>query len=275
MSEAELDALAKDIKQKRLRQCVALWSPGKPGDGERMYVLDGINRLDALERNGIKFMTDDGRPDLNGRYFICLYERRIITVRGVCKGDEPDVEPWDYVISVNIQRRHLSAEDKRDLIAKVLKAKPEQSNRQIAQQLKVDHKTVATVRAKGEATGEIPQLEKTTGADGKSRPKKVPETARKATDTTEAKNAHKPRGGIQTKDDTLRWFTTTICELLRKTDKQKPERFTATIVGADDLTKLGAFLNDIAELKATRVGSVEISTEEMSAKFAALDVAQG
>jgi hypothetical protein len=55
------------------------------------------------------------------------------------------------------------------LIAKVLKAKPEASNRQIAKQVKADDKTVATVRRELEATAEIPQLEKTTGADGKAR----------------------------------------------------------------------------------------------------------
>jgi hypothetical protein len=50
-----------------------------------------------------------------------------------------------------------------------LKATPEKSNRQIAETAKVDHKTVASVRAEKQATGEIPQLTKTTGKDGKQR----------------------------------------------------------------------------------------------------------
>src|SRR5262249_46690283 len=46
----------------------------------------------------------------------------------------------------------------------------------IAKQTKVDHKTVGKTRTRLEATGKIPQLKKTVGADGKSRskPKKTP-----------------------------------------------------------------------------------------------------
>jgi hypothetical protein len=76
----------------------------------------------------------------------------------------------NYVISANIHRRHLTAEQKRELIEKLLKAKPELSNRQIAKQVKDDDKKVARIRTELEATAAIPQLEKTTGADGKARP---------------------------------------------------------------------------------------------------------
>jgi len=72
-------------------------------------------------------------------------------------------------LSANIHRRHLTAEQKRESIAKVLKAQPSKSNRTIAKQAKVDDKTVAVVRGKLEATAEIPQLTKTIGADGKTR----------------------------------------------------------------------------------------------------------
>ena len=79
-------------------------------------------------------------------------------------------DAYAYVISANIHRRHLTAEDKRKLIADVLKAKPELSDRQIAEQVKDDHKKVGRVRKKMEATGSLPQLEKTRGKDGKERP---------------------------------------------------------------------------------------------------------
>ena len=52
--------------------------------------------------------------------------------------------PYAYVTSANIHRRHLTAEQKRELIAKLIEADPTKSNRQIAKTVKVDHKTVAS-----------------------------------------------------------------------------------------------------------------------------------
>ncbi|MDP2618588.1 MAG: ParB N-terminal domain-containing protein [Hyphomicrobiales bacterium] len=72
---------------------------------------------------------------------------------------------------LNLARRHLNQEQRRVLIADDLRERPDRSNRQIAAELGVDDKTVGTVRAGLEATAEIPQLEKTVGADGRSRRK--------------------------------------------------------------------------------------------------------
>ena len=68
------------------------------------------------------------------------------------------IDPYAYVISANVHRRHLTAEQKREIIAAVLKAQPSKSNRTIAKQTKVDHKTVGAVREKLEAGGEIPHV---------------------------------------------------------------------------------------------------------------------
>jgi hypothetical protein len=59
------------------------------------------------------------------------------------------------------------------LITKVLKAKPEKSNRQIATEVKASHVTVGAVRGELESTGQINQLKKTTGKDGKARPARI------------------------------------------------------------------------------------------------------
>jgi hypothetical protein len=74
----------------------------------------------------------------------------------------------------------LTPTQKRNAIGKLLKIYPEKSNRQIASVAKVDDKTVAVVRTELEATAEIPQLEKTKGKDGKSRPAKKKQATGKA-----------------------------------------------------------------------------------------------
>jgi hypothetical protein len=65
-----------------------------------------------------------------------------------------DGDPYAIALSLNVHRRHLNAEDKRKLIADVLKAKPELSDRAIGRLTKADHKTVGDIQSK--ANGEIP-----------------------------------------------------------------------------------------------------------------------
>jgi hypothetical protein len=164
MSEDELRELADDIKKNNgcLREKVSLWDDPDRGT----CLIDGRNRLDALQLLG-----EVEKPD---------------QISGVYEWVSPrNFDPYAYVISKNIQRRHLTPEQRRDLIAKVLKARPEVSNRRIAAELKVDHKKVAAVRRVGEATGEISPVEKTTGKDGRTRP------VRRA-NTKGRKQAHKP-----------------------------------------------------------------------------------
>jgi hypothetical protein len=68
----------------------------------------------------------------------------------------------------------LTREQRRQLIEDQLRETPQQSDRQIAEALGVDNKTVASRRRHLESTEEIPQLEKTEGKDGKSRPARRP-----------------------------------------------------------------------------------------------------
>lgn len=72
-------------------------------------------------------------------------------------------------ISLNIDRRQVTRQQKRDIIAASLKAEPEASNREHARRTGADDKTVQSVRERMESTAEIPQLEKTRGADGRER----------------------------------------------------------------------------------------------------------
>jgi hypothetical protein len=79
-------------------------------------------------------------------------------------------DPVEYITSANIHRRHLMAETKRDLIAKLLKEHPERSDRATAELVKVDNKTVAAVRRHEEDVGRIPHVEKRVDTKGRKQP---------------------------------------------------------------------------------------------------------
>jgi hypothetical protein len=63
----------------------------------------------------------------------------------------------------------LDNEQKRQVIADLLKADPSMSDRHIGKAAAADHKTVAAQRDKMVSTGELPQLKERKGADGKVR----------------------------------------------------------------------------------------------------------
>jgi DNA N-6-adenine-methyltransferase (Dam) len=149
----ELRELGEDIKRNRLQERAKVMR-----QGDNFVLVDGRSRLDAIEVAGLPIQVFVGSL-LNNKFF---------------EEVEGDVDPFDYVVSMNIRRRHLTGEQKRGVIAKLLKAKPERSNRQIGKQVGASHHTVSDVRSDLEATGQIAQLDKTTGADGKSRPAHKP-----------------------------------------------------------------------------------------------------
>jgi hypothetical protein len=137
MEGEDFDALVADIKANGLHEPVVLL------DGK---ILDGRNRYRACGAAGV----------------VC----RVFEHKADC-GHVAD--PVAYVVSRNLHRRHLTAEQKRELIAKVIAMQPEKSDRQIAKQVKADHKTVAKARKEAEATGEASPVEKRVGKDGKAR----------------------------------------------------------------------------------------------------------
>jgi hypothetical protein len=138
MSDADVAALAKDIKEHGQIEPIVLYEG---------MILDGRSRYRACLLAGVS-------PDFDE------YDAW------------SDIDPLAFVVGKNLHRRHLTSEQKREVLAVLLKADPGKSNRQIAKTAQVDHKTVNAVREKLTATGEIPQLSETTGADGKKRPTK-------------------------------------------------------------------------------------------------------
>jgi N6-adenosine-specific RNA methylase IME4 len=68
-------------------------------------------------------------------------------------------------------RRHLSLEQRRELIRQQLQSTPEKSDRQIAKDLNIaDHKAVSRQRKTMESIGALPQCDRTT-SDGRTYPK--------------------------------------------------------------------------------------------------------
>ena len=182
MSEPELRELGEDIKANGLASSIVLHK-GK--------LLDGRNRLDAMELVGIKFgFVHRQEPALRNKLDY-LHFCDSDTIKFV---DHFDGDPHDFVLSANIHRRHLNAEDKRDLIAKVLKAKPEASNAAVAKQVKADDKTVAKVRGELESRSEIPNVNIRTDSKGRKQPAK-----RKRRISKEEKEFHEKREAREAK----------------------------------------------------------------------------
>jgi hypothetical protein len=139
MEGAEFDALVADIKAHGLREHIVLYE-GK--------ILDGRNRYRACLEAGVEPLISNFehmRPAREG------------------------ISPESFAVSQNLHRRHLTAEQKRELIAELIKAQPEKSDREIAKQAKVSHPTVAKARREAEATGKTLPVEKRIGKDGKVR----------------------------------------------------------------------------------------------------------
>jgi ParB-like chromosome segregation protein Spo0J len=137
ISDEDFGKLAADIKLNGLHQPIMRYQ-GK--------ILDGNNRYRACELVKIapKF------ADFNG----------------------DDAAARNYVISANIHRRHLSPDQRREIIATLLKAEPTKSDRTIAGTANVDHKTVGAVREQLEGRGEIPHVETRTDSAGRKQPAK-------------------------------------------------------------------------------------------------------
>ena len=73
-------------------------------------------------------------------------------------------------LSLNLDRRHLTREQKRSIVEQSLRADPHLSNRQHAERTGVSDKTVAPIREELESTAEIPQSDTRVSADGRERP---------------------------------------------------------------------------------------------------------
>jgi hypothetical protein len=170
MEGEEFDELVADIKAHGLREDIVLYQD---------KILDGRNRYRACLAAGV--------------------DPEFVPLKTMIPEIEVDTDiAVAYVISKNIHRRHLTAEQKRDLVAKLIKAAPEKSDRQIAAAAKASPTFVGKVRAAAEAAGEVSSVDTRVDAKGVKQPARKgwsPEQYQKhQAKMEEARARHQARG---------------------------------------------------------------------------------
>jgi hypothetical protein len=171
MSDEELNELGNDIAENNLKNGVVLWTPeqlGKTGrkGPKEVYLLDGRSRLEAIERA----FKDD--PERQAEAIAnALYIDRQPGCATLLYGDD---DPFAYVVSANVRRRHLSAEDKRDLIIALLKANPERSDRSIAKIADSNRTTAGQIRRDLEQKGDVSIIDTRIDSAGRQQPARKP-----------------------------------------------------------------------------------------------------
>src|SRR5262245_42654747 len=152
MEGEQFDSLVEDIRQQGLLHRIILWEDVTEDEATRkQWLLDGRNRLRALIAAGIEPSDEH------------------FNVVGHCESTR---DPYALVLSLNIHRRHLTPEQRQELLIKLIARAPEKSDRQIAKEIGVDHKAIGRARAKGEDVGRVPHVETHTDTKGRKQPAK-------------------------------------------------------------------------------------------------------
>jgi ParB-like chromosome segregation protein Spo0J len=144
--EEEYQGLKEDIAENGVQVPVVRDTEGN--------IIDGYHRVRAYEELLAEGRIDGGYP---------VQERSGLT----------DQEKRDLAWRLNMNRRHLSREQKHEAIDRKLKESPEWADNRIAKLLGVDGKTVRLARVMLEGRKEIPKLKKLVGADGKAYPREL------------------------------------------------------------------------------------------------------
>jgi DNA-binding Lrp family transcriptional regulator len=145
MEGGEFAALVDDVRVYGLIEPITLYEG---------MILDGRNRHRACQEAGV--------------------EPRFREARGLGS----HAEAVAFVISANVHRRHLTVEQRRDLIAKLLRSNPEQSDRQVAKAVRVSPTTVGTLRKRLEEAGDVSSLDTRIDARGRAQPATKPKAVK-------------------------------------------------------------------------------------------------
>ncbi len=153
--DAQIDEMARDIFENSMREPVHIIvnnhaaASGSPGPFPE-ELMDGRCRKEALKRAGYQSPLE---ANTNGvRY------HNAIKWDSKHKRWVPDCDPVKFILSMNIHRRHLTAEQRRALILCLLKADPTASDSALAKVTKASDKTIAAARQAAVQSSEIPNV---------------------------------------------------------------------------------------------------------------------
>jgi ParB-like chromosome segregation protein Spo0J len=135
MTGKEFDELVGDIQRRGLRIPIVT---------HNAMIIDGRNRARACTKAGVEPAYTE------------------------FQGTDEDVPR--FIIRMNIHRRHLKPEERREFLKRLLRLSPRKSDRTIAREAGVDHKTVAAARSEGERRGEIPHVSTRVDSNGRRQP---------------------------------------------------------------------------------------------------------
>ena len=263
MSPDELKALGEDIHKKNgLLMPVTVWKAQKHFPPQ---LLDGRNRLDAMEAFGFTIDAENVGTDSDPAIRLWMEGpededwRAPIEVIEVRR--DHGIDPYVYVIGANIHRRHLTGEQRRELIAKLLKTTPEKSDRQIAETVKASPTTVGSVRAEMEAKGDVSKLDTRRDSKGRRQPSSKPSKAGKKSDHRVAK---RPTVGEMLVNE--------LIDEAAKTAERKPKP--RDDIGADSRAEAERLRVRIKELQAqVRQRDIKITAREITIEGLRRDIA--
>jgi hypothetical protein len=171
MPTEELRALGEDIKAHGLRTPIVIFDErtavGK-NEPHRCKLLDGRNRLDAMELVGIEFELVFMK---HGSRLLWHLIQPNGDMRDCVRHEWSDgLDPYAYVISANVRRRHLTTEQKRDVLEKLFREKPEMSGLQASKLVGTSPTTAIKVKQELANKGDVSNLETSKDTKGRKQP---------------------------------------------------------------------------------------------------------
>jgi DNA-binding Lrp family transcriptional regulator len=261
MTPDELKALGADIIKNGLTSPVVLWQGDRRSP---LCLIDGRSRLDAIEIS-TGSPAEIGPPSITaGKDFLAVNKVVVLDAK---------TDPWAYVISANIRRRHLGTEDKDRLIVQLLKADPTKSNRQVAKLTDTSHPHVAKVREQAEKTGDVETVTTSIDSRGRQQPARKSRVVKFTPETIQQIKKLTERGASREKIAETIGVTVnslqTACSRLGISPP--PRKDTRDDIGPYDLAWLRARVDELeAEKQRLEIENVGLRSEieELRARLA-------